>query len=59
MLQAEANFVAGRANNARVTRPEHFDPRSASQPELLEPVYVVGLAFDTKDLGDLAGKKIC
>ena len=55
VVGAEADFVARHANDAGVSRPEHFDASPAAQTELLKSVNVVRTALDTTDPAALAG----
>jgi len=48
-IRSETNLVAGHPQDARIARPKHFDRRSVAQPELLEPVDVIGAAEDSGD----------
>jgi hypothetical protein len=55
---AKADFIAGQTDDARITRPKHFDLRPAAQSELFELVNVVGVAEDAGDTSAMTDRKV-
>lgn len=51
----KAELGTGQAEDARIAGPEHLDPCSAAQSELLQPVHVIGPAEDAAYHGRLSG----
>ncbi len=54
----QANLTAGETDNAGIPPTEHLDPSPAAQPELFEPVNVIGMAGDATDSSWLASGEI-
>ena len=53
VVGAEADFVAGPTDDARIPRAKHLDFRAAAQSEFLQPVNVIGMTYDLDDLGEV------
>lgn len=49
IIGPEAKFIAGDSQNARSAGAEHFNPRSATNAELLQTMNVVRIATYTKN----------
>jgi hypothetical protein len=54
----ETDLVAGHTNNARISRPEHFDAGSTPQTKLLETVNMVRRSMNPADPRRLAGSQL-
>jgi hypothetical protein len=57
VVGAEADFVSGQPNDARIARAKHLDRGPAAQSELFEPVDVIGRADNLDDPGTMPGGK--
>jgi hypothetical protein len=57
LIGAEANFVAGQPKDARIPRSKHLDLGPTAQPELFELVNMIGIAEDSGDAGEIAGRQ--
>jgi hypothetical protein len=55
---AKTYLVAGQSDNARITGPEHFNHRTAPQPELFELMHMVGMAENAKNAPATAFRKL-
>ena len=50
-VRAEANLIAADAEDARASGAEHFDSRTAAEPELLQAVHVIRVSGNATNAG--------
>jgi len=58
VVGAKADFVSGQPNDAWISGTEHLNPRSATKPELVEPVNVLGMAENLGNAGTMPNGKV-
>lgn len=58
VVGAETDLAPSQPNDAGIAGPEHFDPRTRPQPELLQPVEDVGLTEQPTDAAGLTGRQM-
>jgi hypothetical protein len=58
VIGAQTYFIARQSDDAWISRPKHFNSRSAAQADLFQAMDVIGISLDATNESGLSGGKL-